>query len=166
MQMSALHEPKTIAGLFLIGIPLLIVASLTLYSLRSCINCAESQLWLLVPTAHPVGTIMFASMAVGSWLLVFGLRSIRIPLRRTKLFFAGIGFLCTGIIFLAWSVIAYIAYLDELKDPPGCYLCPAVNLYQSLYQSSAIIGAFLSSIGTLLLTMHWKRAVLHARGYI
>jgi hypothetical protein len=105
---------------------------------------------------------MFASVVVGGWLLVFGLKSIKIPLQKTKLFVTGIGFLSAGIIFLVWSVIAYIAYLDELERSPFCYLCPGGSIYGPLYGSSAVIGGFLSSIGTTLLLMHWQRNVLHA----
>jgi len=138
------------------------VGSLALYSLKSCTNCSQAQLALLVPTVHPVSTVMFLSLITGSWLLLFGLKSIRIPLPRMKLFIIGIGFLSVGAIFLVWSMITFIAYLDH---PIQCELCPIIY-DKSLYDSSAIIGCFLSSIGTVLLLMHWKREVLHAHGYI
>lgn len=164
--MTAPREPKVIGGSFLIGIPLVIVAASALNSLRSCTNCVQDQLWLLVPTVHPVGTIMFCSLVTGSLLLAFGLKSIRIPLQRTRLFVVGTGLLSAGVIFLAWSVVTFIAYLDELEHPPGCYLCPGGSLYESLYQNSAITGVFLGSIGTILLLMNWKREVLQAHGYL
>ena len=154
--MPTLREPKIMAGLFLVCIPLVIVGSLALYSLKSCTNCSQAQLALLVPTLHPVSTVMFLSLITGSWLLLFGLKSIRIPLPRMKLFITGIGFLSVGAIFLVWSMVTFIAY-----NPIQCVLCQ-----KWLYESSAIIGGFLGSIGTVLLLMHWKREVLHAHGYI
>ena len=154
--MPTLREPKIMAGLFLVCIPLVIVGSLALHTLKSCTNCSQAQLALLVPTVHPVSTVMFLSLITGSWLLLFGLKSIRIPLPRMKLFITGIGFLSVGAIFLVWSMITFIAY-----NPIQCVIC-----LKWLYESSAIIGGFLGSIGTVLLLMHWKREVLHAHGYI
>lgn len=145
--------------------PLVIVAASALNSLRSCINYLQDQLWLLVPTVHPVGTIMFCSLVTGSLLLALGLKSIRIPLQRTRLSVVGTALSSAGIIFLAWSVVAFIAYLDELEHPSLCFGCPGGNLYESLYRDSAIAGASLGSIGTLLLLMNWKREVLQAHGY-
>lgn len=162
--MPALRERKTIAGLFLIGIPLVVVAAAVMNSFRSCINCAGEQLWLLVPTTHPISTIMFASLITGGGLLIFGLRSVKIPLDRTKLSLTGIGSVSVAVIFLVWSVVEYSAYLDMLKHPSGCYICPSV--YTPPYQGFAIIGGFFGCIGAIPLLMNWKRKVLHAHGYI
>lgn len=156
------------AGLLLIGIPLIIVGASALYSLRSCTNCVQEQLWLLVPTAHPVGTIMFGALVTGSWLLVFGLRSIRIPLQTTKLFIIGTGFLSVGIIFLVWSVVTFNMYLNAIENPIPCYLCPGGygDWYKSLAESFAVLMGIFCSLGTILLLMNWKRTVLHAHGYL
>jgi hypothetical protein len=162
--MPALQEPKTIAGLFLIVFPLVMVAYLMLYSLSSCTNCApQSQLWILVPTTDPVSTIIFASMITGLWLLVFGLKSIRIPLLITKMFVTGIGFLVLGTIFMAWALNFFMAYQRFLEHP--YHLCDVCDPTMG-YGAWALLGGILGSVGVSLLLMNWKRKVLHAHGYI
>ena len=163
--MPALRERKTIAGLFLIGIPLVVVAAAVMNSFRGCTNCAADQLWLLIPTTHPISTIIFGSLITGGGLLVFGLRSVKIPLNRTKLFLTGIGFVSVAAIFLVWSVVEYSEYLDMQKHQSTCYGCPP-SIYTPPYGVFAIIGGFFSCIGAISLLMNWKRKVLHAHGYI
>src|SRR2546426_2458706 len=71
--MPTLREPKIMAGLFLVCIPLVIVGSLALYSLKSCINCSQAQLALLVPTVHPVSTVPlsnYGELVVAIWVKV------------------------------------------------------------------------------------------------